>query len=248
MNFMWRRLLVNLAAAVAAMACCAAGANATTYAVTATLVDDSSWRDCCPSVFTLDSLTVAPAGAPSRISAFAAQFRPAEVTPAPQVTGWSVDISREIWKNTQHTWLSARSPWPVEPAICDLADVPGSSTIGGVKAADLETLFNLMPQGTGATPDQASAFGAAISQVVNEISAANGDGFNGDNTLLTGVTFQNTQSVYGMYSIDTQNISFSVSEGSSPVPEPITFLSGLLVVSGLGYYVRRRTRLASARP
>jgi hypothetical protein len=156
-----------------------------------------------------------------------------------------VDISREVWQNTQHTWLAARSPWPVEPAICDLADAPAGSTIGGVKAADLETLFTLMPQGAGGTPAQADAFGAAVSQVVDEISGANGYG---DNSLITGVTFQNTQSAYGMYSIDTQDISFSVSDSSSPVPEPITFLSGLLAVSGLGYYVRRRTRLASTKP
>jgi len=32
----------------------------------------------------------------------------------------------------------------------------------------------------------------------------------------------------------------------APVPEPITFLSGLMVVSGLGAYMRRKTRLAKA--
>jgi hypothetical protein len=31
-----------------------------------------------------------------------------------------------------------------------------------------------------------------------------------------------------------------------PVPEPITFLTGLMVVSGIGAYVRRRTRIAKA--
>jgi choice-of-anchor C domain-containing protein len=38
----------------------------------------------------------------------------------------------------------------------------------------------------------------------------------------------------------------AVSAVSSVIPEPITFLTGLMVVSGIGAYVRRRTRIAKA--
>jgi hypothetical protein len=40
--------------------------------------------------------------------------------------------------------------------------------------------------------------------------------------------------------------TFTLTPASAPVPEPITFLTGLMVVSGIGAYVRRRTRIAKA--
>jgi hypothetical protein len=241
------RLLLSLVTA-AVLACCAARANATTYALTATFVDDSTWQASYPSAFAVDSLTVAPSGAPSGITAFSAELAWANTAQAPRAAGWTVDISREVWQNTQHTWLASRNPWQNNPAVCNLADVPAGYSIGGVKAADLQTLFTAMPQGDNVTPSQAAAFGAAVSQVVDEISEASGANINSENSLLAGATFQDTQSVFGMYSIDTQNITFFVpNTADSAVPEPITFLSGLIVVSSLGYYVRRRTRLASAK-
>jgi hypothetical protein len=261
--------------AAAAIACCPVQAGATTYAtLTATFVDNipsqagytstdsgmtyrGAW-EVGPSVFTANSLTIAASGVPFALSEFLASLVPTNANPNPQFKGWCVDISREIWQNTQHAW-----------AIGDLADVPAGYQMGGVKAADLERLFTLMPQGDGVTADRAAAFQAAVWEVVNETSKkANGaydynvkagsfrvsggsTWVNLANGLLTEAANKTTSSVYAMYSTDTQSFAFFVPTfgggSTTPVPEPITFVTGLMVVSGLGYYVRRTTRAASAK-
>jgi hypothetical protein len=147
--------------------------------------------------------------------------------------------------------------------------------MGTTKATDLAKLFTLMPQGANVTADTAAAFQAAVWEVVNEtdydrvtqsydydvtkgsfkIVANSGDGTDWvalANTYLTDMESAKAASVYAIYSASTQNFAFLVpTEGSgvvvnSIVPEPITFITGLLVVSGLGAYIRRRTRVAKA--
>jgi hypothetical protein len=162
-------------------------------------------------------------------------------------TAYCVDIHDDIGWGQHDTWT-----------LTDLADAPhGSYQMGTATAKLVDELFAEVSNPATLDAYHAAAFQAALWEVINPgLTVTCGEGnavmglANGANGYIADMDPSKVATdVYAIVSTDTQDFAFAVPNGADPftgvVPEPITFLTGLMVVSGLGAYIRRRTRVAS---
>lgn len=158
--------------------------------------------------------------------------------------------------------------------VVNLKDAPFGNAMGVARETRLEKLFGRLQPVDTTDANSAAAFSLAVWEIVDEakgnpleVNALNADHttvnasrgafyatgvdqgvIDKANALLSGLDEErNLAQVYALYTADgSQNWALMASStgGQPPVPEPITFLSGLMVVSGLGVYIRRKNRAA----
>ena len=148
----------------------------------------------------------------------------------------------------------------------------GLPAMGYLKVKDLRILFQVADSvklSSSAANRQASAFAAAVWEIVNE-KPKNGYDITSGNFSVDGPMTADAQKlldavgqfkrdnptfdpealpqIYSLSSATSQDFAIVVTSGvsSPPIPEPITLLTSLIVVSGLGCYARRRKLAAKA--
>ena len=164
-------------------------------------------------------------------------------------TGWCIDIHQWIYGNTSYVFY-----------VMDLALAP---TIPSGRADDLQRLF-YQHEADVADGDTAAAFAASVWEIVNEtdttipynigtgdfrVTPSGGTWDTIANGWLSGLG-SGTVDAYALVSTTTQDFAWVLpvtgTGGPTVVPEPLTMASAFLAISGLGLYIRKRTRTMSA--
>ncbi len=154
---------------------------------------------------------------------------------------------------------------PVNYEIRPLAEAPRGGwpnlEMGQTKATELGKLY-VAYWGQAGTPDGAAAFAAAAWEIVNEDNFAYNLG-TGDfrvtpdqgtwDTTANGwlvslpALVETSDALWAFVNLDTQDFAILIpgvdgSQTGTPVPEPLTVLTGLLALGGFGAYIRKHAR------
>jgi len=186
-----------------------------------------------------------------------------DASPDDRTTGYCIDVYQAITAGRTYRF-----------DVVDLVDAPtlgNNSLVAERRAKDLERLFaKYADDVVGA--DTAAAFAAAVWEIVNEtnlntagnpvydvrggafkVTPASGGSWDRQaNRWLCDLdtTIPDNQSAYALVNCRVQDFAWvmcvpTTGKAPPPVPEPITFLSGLLAVSGLGFYMRKRAKVTT---
>ncbi len=180
-----------------------------------------------------------------------------------RTTGYCIDVYQAITAGRTYRF-----------DVVDLVEAPtlGSNPLVAERRAnDLERLFAKYA-GSVVNADTAAAFAAAVWEIVNEtklnlagdpvydvrggafkVTPASGRSW--DRLANQWLSDLNTaipkdQAAYALVNCRVQDFAWvmcipTTGKQAPPVPEPITFVSGLLAVSGLGLYMRKRAKVAT---